>query len=86
MPPPHAPRRKLSQILPVVGAVVIVGLAVPTWQWYRWATAGDTPYDEIGIDLNGWMPKPLHDWACSRIAARFPRSIPPYGCSPPGPG
>ena len=80
------PRGKLAQILPVVVAIVIVGLATPLWQWYRWATSGDSPYAEIGIDLNAYMPGPLHDWACNRIAQRFPGALPPYGCTPSRPG
>ena len=74
------PRTRFQQLWPVVLAIVLVSLGTPVWQWYRWATAGDSPYDEIGIDLNAYMPGPIHDWACSRIAQRFPGSIPPYGC------
>ena len=77
-----APRGRVRQVLPVVFAVVLVGLAVPVWKWHAWATSGDSPYDEIGIDVNLYMPAPLRDWACGRIAERFPRSVPPYGCGP----
>lgn len=48
--------------------------------WYRWATAGESPYDEVGIGVNDMMPGPLHLWACSRIAQRFPGTLPPSGC------
>ncbi len=79
-------RGKLAQVLPVVVGITLAGLAVPCWKWYQWATAGETPYDSIGIDMNSFMPAPLHDWACDRIAQRFPRSIPPYGCNARKPG
>ena len=85
-PPPRRPPSKLSRILPLVFAIVVAGLVVPVWQWYRWATAGDSPYDEVGIDLNAYMPGPMRGWACARIAQRFPGSLPPYGCPPSRPG
>ena len=78
--PSRQPRSKRAQLVPVIAALILVGLATPCWQWYRWATAGDSPYDEIGIDVNAYMPAPLRGWACGRIAQRFPGSIPPYGC------
>lgn len=73
---------KLAQALVAIAAIVIAMLAVTGWQWFRWAAAGDSPYDEVGIGLNAYMPAPLHDWACGRIAQRFPGSLPPYGCRP----
>lgn len=84
--PPRPIRSRWQRVWPVMLAVLLVGLASPMWQWYRWATAGDSPYDEVGIDLNAYMPAPLHDWACGRIAQRFPGSLPPYGCATARPG
>lgn len=86
MAPIRPSQSKLAQVLTVVAAIAIGILGVTGWQWYRWATAGDSPYDEVGIGLNATMPGPLHDWACRRISQRFPRSLPPYGCTPSPPG
>lgn len=79
--PTRTPKR--SQVSPFVflpALAVILTVMALGWPWYRWATAGETPYDELGIDINSYMPGPLHDWACDKIAARFPRTVPPYGC------
>ncbi len=68
----------LAMLLPVAaagGAVVAFGLP-----WYRWATAGESPHDEVGIDTNLMMPGLLRRWACARVAERFPRTLPPSGC------
>ncbi len=78
---PRAPQSRLQLALLAALAVVLVGLGTPTWKWHAWATVGGSPYDEIGIDVNSYMTKPLHDWACGRIKERFPNSIPPWDCS-----
>ena len=79
--PPRAAPSKLALVLPMIAVGVLAAVAIPLWKWHRWATAGETPYDEIGIEVNSYMPGPLRDWACGRIAQRFPGSIPPYGCA-----
>ena len=80
-PTPAARRRTLLLMLLVVPLAIAGGAAGSFgWPWYQWATAGESPYDEIGIDVNNMMPGPLHRWACARIAGRFPRTLPPSGC------
>ena len=65
----------LLLIVPVVLGAVFLG----NWTWY--VTRGSTPYDEVGIELNSRMPEEMRRWGCARIAERFPRTLPPHGCS-----
>ena len=76
MSPSHG---KLARSLVITAVLLIAVLAVPGWEWYRWATSAASPYDEVGIGLNAYVPGPLHDWACGQIAQRFPGSLPPAG-------
>jgi len=41
---------------------------------------GESPYDEVGIALNGYMPGPLRTWGCHKLQSRFANQLPPYGC------
>lgn len=79
-----APARSRNQTMSLLGSVLMLAVVLTVvflvWPWYRWATASETPYNELAIDINSYMPGPLHDWACSKVAARFPRTVPPYGC------
>ena len=76
-----SPRRSLVLLVLGIPLVVIASAgAAFGWPWYKWATAGESPYDEVGIDVNNMMPSPLHNWACARIAQRFPHTLPPSGC------
>lgn len=66
----------------VIAASALFSLAVVIggfWLNYVYRTA--TPYDEIGIELNSRMPRPLREWACRRLQERHGRVIPPYGCA-----
>ncbi len=62
-------------IVVAVGALVMIG-----GRWYRYVAQGDTPYDEVGIALNGHAPAPLRRWGCRNLQTRFPGQLPPYGC------
>ncbi|GGE73698.1 hypothetical protein [Sphingomonas prati] len=70
--------KKLVQVLCVVliGAAVIFG-----FRWYRYVAFADSPYDEVGIALNGKMPGALRSWGCHKLQARFTGQLPPYGCA-----
>jgi len=75
--------KKSSLSKRIVSALVILTLmlAVVIYQfWYTHATNGDSPYDEMFIEINGWMPSGARNWACGQIAERFPGSLPPYSC------
>lgn len=69
--------RKLVSLLAgiVVGLVVVVGFF-----WGRYVTNTDSPYDEVGIELNSRMPLPIREWGCGRLKATFPNALPPHGC------
>jgi len=41
----------------------------------------DSPYDEIGITLNGFMPGPINAWGCAKLQETFANQLPPAGCS-----
>ena len=59
-------------------------LAVMIYQfWYQFAVNGDSPYDEMFIEINGMMPQSARNWACGQIADRFPGTLPPYTCQAP---
>ncbi|TGX54271.1 hypothetical protein E5A73_09195 [Sphingomonas gei] len=72
--------KKVVQVL----CVVLIGVAVMIgFRWYRYVASSDTPYDEVGITLNGYMPGPLRSWGCHKLRERFPGALPPYGCAAP---
>ncbi|RZI75935.1 MAG: hypothetical protein EOP13_03835 [Pseudomonas sp.] len=72
--------RKVVQVLCVIaiGLMVMIGL-----RWSRYITSSESPYDEVGITLNGYMPPPLRAWGCHKLQDRFPGALPPYGCAGP---
>ncbi|MFC3581922.1 hypothetical protein [Sphingomonas hylomeconis] len=72
--------QKIVQVVCVVlvGAVVMFG-----GRWYMYVAQGESPYDEVGIALNGYMPAPLRRWGCGKMEQRFPGKLPPYGCAGP---
>lgn len=64
--------------------VIIVGIVVMFGgRWYMYVARSETPYDEVGIALNGYMPSPLRSWGCHKMRARFANQLPPYGCAGP---
>ncbi|TXN25554.1 hypothetical protein FV220_18230 [Methylobacterium sp. WL19] len=73
---------RLGLAVTVAFAILFAGVGTLGWGWYRYVTAGPTPYDEVGIEVNRRLPESLRTWGCERIKERFPRSVPPYGCQP----
>lgn len=70
-------KKLLSMLL-----VIVVALAVTLgWRWYGYVSNTDSPYDEVGIELNSRMPLPLRKWGCDRLKTTFGAALPPYGCS-----
>ncbi|MGU3363018.1 hypothetical protein ACLBWX_22105 [Methylobacterium sp. M6A4_1b] len=76
------PRSRVALALTVAFAIVIAGFRTIGWRWYSYVTAGASPYDEVGIEVNRRLPESLRLWCCERIKDRFPRAVPPYGCQP----
>ncbi|MGU3664572.1 hypothetical protein ACLBX9_10350 [Methylobacterium sp. A49B] len=62
--------------------IALAGLGTMGWRWNSYVTAGASPYDEFGIEVNRRLPEPPRSWGCARIKERFPRAVPPYGCQP----
>ncbi|MFN3500294.1 MAG: hypothetical protein ACK40A_18025 [Pannonibacter indicus] len=63
---------------------LIIGLAVIGgylgFRWHQYVTNTDSPYDEIGITLNSYMPAPVNQWGCNQLKVNFGNQLPPYGC------
>lgn len=72
-------RRSVTLVGAMLLAFVIGGGGLLGWQWHRWATAGQ-PYEEVGIEVNRYLPEGMRRWACGQIGARHPRVLAPYGC------
>lgn len=70
----------MGKVLSVLLVVVIGAGAAIGGRWYMYVTSTQSPYDEVGIALNGYMPAPVRTWGCGKLHARFPASLPPYGC------
>jgi hypothetical protein len=71
---------KVKKFLFVVAVVVIAFFAIVLGRWYQYVTSAPQPYDEVGIELNRYMPGFLNKWGCDQLKARFGRQVPPYGC------
>ncbi|GGD85918.1 hypothetical protein GCM10011390_00580 [Aureimonas endophytica] len=61
-----------------IGVAIFLG-----FKWHAYVTRGPSPYDELGIELNGLVPQSLGDWGCARLAERFAQAVPPQGCAGP---
>jgi hypothetical protein len=60
----------------LVASVVAVAQA-----YYHWTTQAESPFDDFGIELHGYMPAPIQSWGCGRLKARFEgKTLPPHGC------
>ena len=73
----------LKFVITFVLALAVILAAMIYQFWYQFAVNGNSPYDEIFIEINGVMPQPARSWACGKIAERFPGSLPPYTCQAP---
>jgi hypothetical protein len=76
------PQSRVALAASVAFAITLAGVGTIGWRWYSYVTAGTSPYDEVGIEVNRRLPESLRTWGCERIKERFPRSVPPYGCQP----
>jgi hypothetical protein len=76
------PQSRAALAVFVAAGIALAGAGTIGWRWYSYVTAGASPYDEVGIEVNRRLPEPLRAWGCQRIKERFPRTVPPYGCQP----
>lgn len=70
----------LRRAIRLLLTVVIVLAVVIGFRWYRYVTNAESPYDEVGIELNSRMPGPINKWGCVTLHATFGGALPPYGC------
>ena len=76
------PQSRIGLAVSVALGIALAGFGTIGWRWYSYVTAGTSPYDEVGIEVNRRLPESLRSWGCARIKERFPRAVPPYGCEP----
>ena len=69
---------KLLRVLVLM--IVVVGVVLGGF-WFRYVSNTESPYDEVGIELNSRMPIPIRRWGCDKLHVTFAGAIPPYGCS-----
>ena len=76
--------KKLLRIILIVVIVVIAGIGQ---RWYSYVTNTTDPFDEVGIDLQSYMPAPIRHWGCMQLKKNFgTKTLPPYGCQAPDNG
>ncbi len=74
----------ISIPLALAVAIPVALLTTLGGRYYFYVTNTDSPYDEVGIALNGIMPGPIRDWGCGRLKATFgTKALPPSGCDRP---
>lgn len=65
----------------VVSIAVVAGLSgFAGYRWHQYVTNTVTPYDEVGMTLNGIAPAPLNKWGCDRLHESFGNTVPPLNC------
>lgn len=70
----------MQKLVRVVCVILIAVVVVLGGRWYMYVGHSESPYDEVGIALNGYVPGPLREWGCHKMQSRFPDQLPPYGC------
>jgi len=73
----------VKKVVQVFCVVVVAAAVMFGGRWYLYVARSSSPYDEVGIALNSYAPKPLRSWGCHKLQERFPSQLPPYGCSRP---
>lgn len=71
----------MQKIIQFVVVIVVAVTVMFGGRWYMYVANGDSPYDEVGIALNGYAPGPLRAWGCHKLQARFAGQLPPHGCA-----
>lgn len=78
---PYEKEFEMKKFLSVVLILVLVLLVMFGGLYYRYVNNTESPYDEIGITLNGIMPGPIRAWGCGKLRETFPNQLPPLGCA-----
>ncbi|WP_435169803.1 hypothetical protein [Falsirhodobacter sp. 1013] len=71
----------MAKIVTIVIVVLIAATAVFGFRWYSYVSNTDSPYDEVGIEINSRLPARLNQWGCDKLHATFGNVVPPYGCA-----
>lgn len=71
----------LKRVLRILTVSLIAAIILIGHRWYTYVTNTASPYDEVGIELNSYMPFPLRKWGCDHLRANFANHLPPYGCT-----
>ncbi|OBZ95975.1 hypothetical protein ADU59_06175 [Pararhizobium polonicum] len=71
----------MKKLLTVLLVAIIAVAVVIGGRWLLYVTNTSDPLDEVGIELNLRMPKPLRQWGCAQLKANFADRLPPYGCT-----
>ncbi|HBF31982.1 hypothetical protein [Rhizobium sp.] len=70
----------MKRLLRLLVIMAISGSVIFGWRWYTYVTNTESPYQEVGIDINSRLPDPLNKWGCDRLHATFGNVPPPLGC------
>lgn len=71
----------MLKIVSILLVIVVAAAAFVGVRWYFYVTNADSPYDEVGIEINSRLPAPLNHWGCNKLQATFSNVLPPYGCA-----
>lgn len=71
----------LKRVVRILGIALIAAVILIGQRWHTYVTNTTSPYDEVGIELNRYMPYPLRKWGCDKLHSTFGNVLPPYGCS-----
>ena len=67
--------------LVMIATIIVAVLIAACGRYYIYVTNTASPYDEVGIALNGYMPGPVRTWGCGRLKDTFgKKTLPPLGC------
>ena len=74
----------MFRFLTIVLVACLILAAGVGYRWYAYVSNTQSPFEEVGIELNSRMPGPIRDWGCARLKQTFgSKTLPPYGCSTP---
>ena len=69
------------KIIRVTLITILVGVGGIGISWNNYINNTNTPYDEIGIEINSRMPFVLRKYGCDKLKATFKGMLPPHGCA-----
>lgn len=71
----------MAKIILVVLVVIMAATVFIGQRWYRYVSNTESPYDEVGIEINSRLPASLSKWGCDKLHVTFGDVLPPYGCA-----